>query len=245
LALKPRFWPLYCYYTAPQRKKRRETPPTPPHQLGGWQPRHTTYTTQPINPNLDVEATGAYELTHHPTNPTEVLIHSTTGRLIATMTKSRLQKLRDLYRPNTKNKPIPQAIAELILRQKTKAYDALPTKARPLHKQTRKQTYQEPNGTWIIPDHLYDKLHKCVNIKRVLHCDPITLPLRAKQYIYHDTLDSQFGAAPYTDTAWPGTSLAIPDYTPDKLTRALEQAIYSAHAHRHTRASSHILILPN
>jgi hypothetical protein len=42
-----------------------------------------------------------------------------------------------------------------------------------------------------------------------------------------------------------GTSLALPEYTPDKLKQALEQAIYSAHAQRHISPSSHILILPN
>jgi len=88
---------------------------------------HPTY-----KPDLDATCTGTYELAQHPTNPTEVLIFSPTSRLIATMTKSRLQKLSNLYRPNTENKPIPQAIAELILRQKAKAYDTLPTKAHPL-----------------------------------------------------------------------------------------------------------------
>jgi hypothetical protein len=152
----------YKQTTAPQRKKTRKTPPTPPNKLDGWQPQHTT---QPINLYLDAEATGTYEIAHHPTTPTEVLIHSPTGRLIATMTKSRLQNLRNLYRPNNENKPLPKAIAELILRQKAKAYDTTPIKAHPLHKQIRKQTYQEPNGTWIIPDTLYDELNKCFSIQ--------------------------------------------------------------------------------
>jgi ribonuclease HI len=101
------------------------------------------------------------------------------------------------------------------------------------------------NGTWPIPDTLYDALHQCFNIQRVIHCNPINLPLRAKTYISHDPRDTRFSATPYTHTAWPGTSLAIPEYTPYRLKQALEQAIYSAHAHRHTSPSSHILILPN
>ena len=83
------------------------------------------------------------------------------------------------------------------------------------------------------------------NIQRVLHCNPINLPLRAKTYISHDPKDTRFGAIPYTHTTWPGISLALPEYTPYRLKQALEQAIYSAHAHRHTSPSSHILILPN
>ena len=106
------------------------------------------------------------------------------------MTKSILQKLRNLYRSNNENKPLPQAIAELILRQKAKAYDTPAIRAIPLHKYRCKQAYQEPNGTWIIADSLYDGLHKCFDVQRVLHYDPITLLLRAKQYISHDLLDS-------------------------------------------------------
>ena len=34
-------------------------------------------------------------------------------------------------------------------------------------------------------------------------------------------------------------------YKAENLTTALEQALYNAHAHRHTQPSSHILILPN
>ena len=101
------------------------------------------------------------------------------------------------------------------------------------------------NGTWPIPDTLYDALHQCFNIQRVIHCNPINLPLRAKTYISHDPRDTRFSATPYTHTAWPGTSLAIPEYTPYRLKQALEQAIYSAHAHRHTSPSSQVLILPN
>ena len=101
------------------------------------------------------------------------------------------------------------------------------------------------NGTWPIPDILYDALHQCFNIQRVIHCNPINLPLRAKTYISHDPRDTRFSATPYTHTAWPDTSLALPEYTPYRLKQALEQAIYSAHAHRHTSPSSQVLILPN
>ena len=98
---------------------------------------------------------------------------------------------------------------------------------------------------WPIPDTLFDTLHHYFNIKRVIGCNPFNLPLRAKVYIPHDPLDSTFGAMPHTRSAWPDTSLALQDYTANKLTRALEQALYSAHAPRHTHPSTHILILPN
>ena len=98
---------------------------------------------------------------------------------------------------------------------------------------------------WPIPDTLYVTLHHCFNISRVIHCNPVNLPLRAKEYISHDTLDSIFGAMPYTRSAWLDTSLALSDYIDGILTRALEQALYSAYAHLHTHPSSHILIFSN
>jgi hypothetical protein len=73
----------------------------------------------------------------------------------------------------------------------------------------------------------------------------MTLPLRANEYISHDPRDTTFGALPYFKTAWPDASLALPVYTTEHLTTTLEQALYNAHAHRHTQPSSHILILPN
>ena len=73
----------------------------------------------------------------------------------------------------------------------------------------------------------------------------MTLLLRAKEYISHDPKDATFGALPYTKTAWPDASLALPTYKAEHLATALEQAVYSAHAHRRSQPSSHILILPD
>ena len=73
----------------------------------------------------------------------------------------------------------------------------------------------------------------------------MTLPLRAKKHISHDPRDAVFGALPYTKTAWPDDYLALAAYKAKQITIALEQAVYSAHARRHTQPSSHILILPN
>jgi len=98
---------------------------------------------------------------------------------------------------------------------------------------------------WHIPDTLYDTLCNCFKIKRVIHCSPMTLPLRAKEYISHDPQDATFGALPYTKTAWPDASLALPSYKAGHLTTTLGQALNSAHAHRHTQPNNHMLILPN
>jgi hypothetical protein len=98
---------------------------------------------------------------------------------------------------------------------------------------------------WEIPDNIYDALNVRFNIKRVIHYNPIILPLLAKEYISHDPKDAAFGALPYTKSAWSGTSLALREYKAEELKVALEQVICSAHAYRHTSPNSQILILPN
>jgi hypothetical protein len=161
-----------------------------------------------------------------------------------TFTKARLQKLNALY-THAKDRPkLPEALAELSHRHNIiKIIHDQNTETK-LYKHYKTQPIQDLNGTWPIPDPLYDALDNCVNIKRVIHCNPINLPLRSKMYISHGPKDACFGGIPYTNTTWPDTSLALPEYKPDKLKQALEQAIYSAHTHRHTSPSSHILLLP-
>ena len=62
-------------------------------------------------------------------------------------------------------------------------------------KQKQQLEYEE---SWPIPDTLYDALCNCFKMKRVIHCNPITLPLQAKEYISHDPRDAIFDALPYT-----------------------------------------------
>ena len=57
--------------------------------------------------------------------------------------------------------------------------------------------------------------------KKVIHCNPMTLPLRAKEYISHDPRDASFGALPFTKTALPDASLALPAYKAEHFTTAL------------------------
>ncbi len=103
----------------------------------------------------------------------------------------------------------------------------------------------EQEKPWIIPDTLYDTLCNCFKIRRVIHCNPLILPLRAKEYIFPDPKDTIFGAPPYTNTAWADASIALLDYKAHKFTTSLEKTLYSAHAHRHTKPSTHILIFLN
>jgi hypothetical protein len=161
------------------------------------------------------------------------------------MSKDRLQKLISLCNHTLDQTRFPAALADLTHRHTTINSTHHPTSETKLYKLHKPQPQEDINGTWPIPDTLYDALHQCFNIQIVIHCNPINLPLRAKTYISHDTKDTRFGAIPYTPTAWPGKSLSLPDYTPSKLRQALEHAIYSAHAYIHTSPSSHILLLPD
>jgi hypothetical protein len=82
----------FLHNESPQRKHTRAIPPTPLPQPHGWHPKHTTFTTIPINPDLDAAPTGYYEITHHPTSRANALIHAPDGRLITAITKAKLQK---------------------------------------------------------------------------------------------------------------------------------------------------------
>ncbi len=46
-------------------------------------------------------------------------------------------------------------------------------------------------------------------------------PLMAKEYLSYDPRDAVFGALPYTKTAGPDASLALPAYKGEQLTTAL------------------------
>jgi hypothetical protein len=83
----------------PRKKKTITAPPTPPHCQCGWLPRHTTYTTHPINSDMDALPTGTFEITAHPTLSDTVLLYGPYGRLISTITKPRLRKLSNIYHP--------------------------------------------------------------------------------------------------------------------------------------------------
>lgn len=99
-------------------------------------------------------------------------------------------------------------------------------------------------GMWPLPDCLCTVLNTLFGIHRVLDCNPMNLPLPATEYYTRDTKDACFGAGYNTDTPWQGTSLSIPEHKAQNLTKALEQALYSAHPHRCTAPSFTILLLP-
>jgi hypothetical protein len=104
-----------------------------------------------------------------------------------------------MYHPQESTTTFPEALADVILRHKATTSIGSFTKERKLHKQQLQQNqqleYEEP---WPILDTLYDALRNCFKIKRVIHCNPMTLRLRAREYISHDPRGAVFGALPYT-----------------------------------------------
>jgi len=148
------------------RKKSRTSPPTPPTQPKGWNPKHTTFTTRPINPDLNSAPTGSLEVTRHPKNNKEILLHAPDGRFITTFTKAILQKLYSLYN-HANNKPtLPEALAELTHIHTIINITHDQTIETKLHKHYKPQPQQDLNGTWPIPDIVYDALDKCFKIRR-------------------------------------------------------------------------------
>ncbi len=208
------------------RLRPRLHPPAAPHIPTGWNPQYTSCTTTPINPDLDASPTGATTFTQHPNSPKDTLIHDANGKYICTLPKARLQKLHNLYNHTETTTPLPEAIVNLIHRTNTSTHAN--KVMREIHFASTHKNHTPPevmNGSWPIPDDLYDVLHQCFQIQRVLHYSPINVPLRAKTYTSHDPKDAAFSAMPHTPTAWSGISLTLPEHKPNRLTTALEQAI--------------------
>ena len=184
--------------------RNREHHPHPPPQPKGWHPKHNTFPTSPIGPDLDSTATGSFEITRHPTNDNEILLHDsriadpsqTHNRLIAIMTKARLQKLKTFHNHTNDTSSLPEALVELTHRHTTINTTHNQTAKTKLHKHYELQPQHDLNGTWPIPNVIYDALNYSFNIQRVIHWNPTNLLLSAKTYIFHDPKDVCFRAFP-------------------------------------------------
>jgi len=85
--------------------------------VGGWRSDNLTFSTTPINPDLDIQPTNRYELTQHPTKPTHTSLHRPDGTTIFTIENRRLDKLHDIYNKIPINPPFEESLAKLIHRQ--------------------------------------------------------------------------------------------------------------------------------
>jgi len=106
----------YTLNKTPIRNKVRTTPSIPSPQTKGWHPKHTTFTTKPINPDLDSVSTGSFQITRHFSNDIEVLLHALDESQLTRMAKARLQKLNALYIRINDKTTLPEALAELTHR---------------------------------------------------------------------------------------------------------------------------------
>ena len=115
----------------------------------------------------------------------------------------------------------PEALAGTILQHKATTYKEIFTNERKLNKQQKQNQQLEYEEPWPIPDALHDTLCDCFKIKSVFYCNPMTLTLRAKEYISHYPRDAIVGDLPYTKTVWPDASLALPTYKAEHFTIAV------------------------
>ena len=209
-----------------------------PVTMKGWRSANLTFSTTLINPDLYIHPTNRYELTQHPTIPTYTSLHRLDGTLICTIENRILGKPYDIYNSVTNNPSFEKSLA-LLIHQNGKQQH--PKKIlRELYLITAKNTIDTQPlmcGGWPIPDQLFDTLHDCFDIDRILHCNPYNLPLRASTYYSEDPFNKLFSAEPITNTVWTELTLSLPELQPNKLTKALEHAIYSTHTHTQRHAT--------
>jgi hypothetical protein len=155
--------------------------------------------------------------------PTHTSIHRPYGTLIGIIDDRRLDKLHYIYMNTANNPPFEESLAHLIHKNDKQHH---PKKIlRELQLSIAKNTIDiQPLvcGGWPIPDQLFDTLHDYFHIDRILHCNPYNLPLRASTYYSEDPFNKLFSAKPLTNTAWTGMTLSLPNFQPNKLTKALE-----------------------
>jgi hypothetical protein len=98
-----------------------------------------------------------------------------------------------MHHPQESKTTFPKALADVILRHKATTYKETFINKRKLHKRQKQNQQLEYEEQWPIPDTQYDTLRKYLKLKRVIHCNPMTLPLRAKEYKSYDPRDATFG----------------------------------------------------
>ena len=186
--LRMRKWPkrpciIQTKNTNTKKKAKMCAPPAIQKTTGGWRSPNLTFSTTPINPDLDIHPTHRYELSQHPTLQTHTTLHRPDGTTICTIDNMRLDKLHDIYIHDRTNPPFAESLARLIQRHNTQ--HNLKKVQRELQL-TKSKTAPDKHpllcGGWPIPDDLYDTLNTCFDIDRILHCNPYNLPLRAKTY---------------------------------------------------------------
>jgi len=117
-----------------------------------------------MKPDLDAVPTGAFVITSHPTSLDSVLLHAPDGRLVSTITKARLHKLTNMYRPQVSTTTRPKERADAILRHKASTYIETFTNERKLHKHQKQNQQLEYEESWPTPGTLYDALCNCFKI---------------------------------------------------------------------------------
>jgi hypothetical protein len=189
--------------------------PSQPKTTAGWRFPNLTFSTTPIYPDLDTHPTHRYELTQHPTLNTHTTLHRPDGTTICTIENRRLNKLHDIYKHERTNPLFAESLTKLIQIHTTQHnLKKVQRKLQLAKSKSAPETQPFLCGGWPTPDKLYDTLDACFDVDRILHCNPYNLPLRAQAYYSEDPLNNRFSSEPLTYTAWTGTSMSLPEFSP-------------------------------
>jgi hypothetical protein len=167
-------------------------------------------------------------------------LHRPNGTTVCITENRRLDKLNDIYKSTDTNPPFAEPLAKLIHRKNKKLREPHLSNARSII-----DTQTLLCGGWSILNKLYDTLDAYFQIDRVLLCKPYNLPIRANTYYSKGLFNFIFSAQLPTNTSWTCTAISLSEFQSEKLTTALQKAIYNAHLHKETNHSSTIRILPD
>ena len=152
-------------------------------------------------------------LSTHPDDDQLAILHRPDGRVINTIDKARVNTLRHMFNPTHSHQTFEDALSTLMCRTYTHLNRRKALRELKLTKHINPDHHPIMRGRWPIPDPIYDALHQAFNIQRVLDCSPMDLPINATEYYTRHPDDTAFSAGTLTATAWPRTSLSLPNQT--------------------------------
>jgi hypothetical protein len=88
--------------------------------MGGWRSPNLTFSTTPINSDLDIHPTRSFELTQHPTKPSHTTLRRPDAATICNIENRRLDKLHEIYKNIDTNPPFAESLFKLIHRNEKK-----------------------------------------------------------------------------------------------------------------------------
>ena len=242
---------IYAYKQTRLPPPKHTTPRQAPALPAGWCPRFCAFQLAHMHPDLNILPLGRMVIAAHPTDNDHYTLHSSTGSTVSVLPRRKIQQLYTLFKPHCTQLTFEEEVHALVARSLALRKPRKPRQRDPLSEGDLPSEMLCPANTlhtdaqWQIDPGIIQLIIDLFCVSRAVNCDALTLPLGLTAFHSENEQDAVFSAihstAPY---AWPGVSLSLPEYSPEKLNSSLEQAIYCAHLLRNVGPNATVLVQP-